>query len=132
MTTGKTSVLVVDDRPDVRLSLLYMLEASGYEVAEAGEGREALAIISKRGIDVVVTDLYMPGMNGLDLLAAIRNRPGPHPRVIAMTGSGNLENEVIREAVEKLGSGAVLFKPFTREHLIKAIEQGKPRPQAER
>jgi CheY-like chemotaxis protein len=121
MSASKITVLVVDDRPDVRLSLLYMLEASGYDVCEAGDGREAIAVIAKRKVDVVLTDLFMPVMGGLELLGAIRNRPGPHPRVIAMTGSGSIENPVVRSAIEQLGPGGVLQKPFTREHLIKAI-----------
>src|SRR5947207_3057525 len=60
MSARIVTVLVVDDRPDVRLSLVYMLEASVYVVAEAPDGRQAIATIARRQVDVVLADLSMP------------------------------------------------------------------------
>src|SRR5262252_3048324 len=83
-------ILLVDDQPDVRLAFRYMLEADNYEVVEAANGTEALAQLSQKPIDVILTDLYMPWMDGLSLLRAVRSTGGPTPRVIAMSGSPNL------------------------------------------
>jgi len=109
-------ILVVDDRPDVRLSLLYMLEASGFDVAEAEDGTQALGLIEQQRIEVVLTDLAMPGMDGRALtreLVAQRHRP----RVIVMSGSEHLGP---KEALS-LGADAIINKPFTREELVQAI-----------
>ena len=117
------SVLVVDDRPDVRLSLMYMLEAAGFTVLEAGDGREALAVLGKRRVDVLLTDLYMPGMDGITLVDAIRNRLGRPPRLVMMTGHEvRAGSSVVLHAMEQ-GAEAVLIKPFTKEQLVRAIQQ---------
>jgi CheY-like chemotaxis protein len=111
-------VLVVDDRPDVRLSLLYMLEAAGFDVAEAENGEQALNLVWSQRVEVVLTDLAMPGMDGRELTQKIveaRHRP----RVIVMSGSERLGPE----EAETLGADAVLSKPFTREQLVRTIKE---------
>jgi CheY-like chemotaxis protein len=132
MMMARTSVLVVDDRPDVRLSLLYMLEASGYDVAEAGDGRQALAALARKRVDLILTDLYMPVMDGLGLVRSIRERQGPRPGVIAMSGSGHLGRDASLEAAQVLGADAVLRKPFTREQLINTITSVLVEPQTKK
>ena len=125
-----TCILVVDDRPDVRLSLLYMLQASGFDVAEAADGAQALEQVTHKRVDVILTDLYMPGFDGLALIRAMRNRKGPQPRIIAMSGADHLGKEAALEAAKVLGAEAILQKPFTREQLVQAIrgEQQKASP----
>jgi CheY-like chemotaxis protein len=121
--SGVPRILVVDDRPDVRLAFLYMLEASGYQVAEASNGTEALAVLARESIDVILTDLYMPGMDGLGLLRVIKHSAGRQPRVIAMTGSDHLGQGASLEAARVLGADAVLLKPLTREQLVGTIRE---------
>jgi two-component system chemotaxis response regulator CheY len=116
-----TRVLVVDDQPDVRLSFRYMLEHFGYDVGEAGNGVEALAFLAKEKVDVILTDLYMPKMDGLTLVRAVRTGPAPRPRIIAVSGSPNLGKEAALEAARVLGADAILLKPLARDQLIKAI-----------
>jgi two-component system chemotaxis response regulator CheY len=111
-------VLVVDDRPDVRLSLMYMLEASGFDVAEAEDGVQALGVMAETRIEVVLTDLSMPRMDGRELtqsIVASRHRP----RVIVMSGSEHLGPG----DAEALGADAIVTKPFTREQLVRAIKE---------
>src|SRR5262245_54720885 len=115
-------VLVVDDRPDVRLSLLYMLEASGFSVAEAADAREALSLLQRTPVDVVLTDLLMPATDGVGLITAIRQRLTRPPRIIAMTGSARVDRDATIEEAVSLGAETVLIKPFTRDQLVKAIE----------
>ena len=111
------TVLVVDDRPDVRLSLIYMLEASGFDVAEAADGDQALDVIARRRVEVVLTDLAMPGMDGRKLTTKlVANRV--RPKVSVMSGSERLEPG----DAAVLGADAILAKPFTREQLVQAIK----------
>jgi CheY-like chemotaxis protein len=118
---GATRVLVVDDLPDVRFSFLFMLQALGYDVAEAASGDEALAMISREKIDVVLADLYMPGMDGATLARAIRELPTPRPFIIAMSGALPAGAERSARAAEELAADVVLRKPITRDRLLDAI-----------
>src|SRR4051794_20630180 len=103
MSARIVTVLVVDDRPDVRLSLLYMLEASGYVVAEAADGRQAMPTIAQRQVDVVLADLSMPTMDGDELIRTIRARPMANPKTILMTGTAPMHNAVGQEARDLVG-----------------------------
>ena len=119
--TGATKVLVVDDLPDVRFSFLFMLQALGYDVAEAASGNEALAMLARQKIDVVLADLYMPGMDGATLARAIRALPPPRPFVIAMSGALPVGAEKSARTADELGADIVLRKPVTRDRLLEAI-----------
>lgn len=112
---------MVDDRPDVRLSFLYLLEACGYEVAEAADGAQALAVMARKHVDVILTDLYMPGVDGLGLVRIIRGSPPPQPRIIAMSGSDHIGRDASLEAARVLGADAILKKPFSRDQLVRTI-----------
>jgi len=116
-------ILVVDDRADLRFSFMFMLEALGYDVAEAADGGEALRYLDKQPVDVVLTDLHMPGLDGLDLIAHLAKFGVRRPRVIAMTGSGRSAGLAGAKAAELLGADRVLMKPFTKEQLVGLIEE---------
>jgi CheY-like chemotaxis protein len=100
-----------------------MLEASGFSVAEAADGREALSLLQRTPVDVVLTDLLMPSMDGVGLITAIRQRLTRPPRIIAMTGSARVDRTTTTEEAVAMGAEAVLIKPFTRDQLVRAIEQ---------
>jgi CheY-like chemotaxis protein len=114
-------VLVVDDRPDVRLSFCFMLEASGYGIAEAGDGAEAIALLSRQRIDVVLTDLHMPGMDGTAFIPLVRRIYRPPPIIIAMTGSSTPWVTVSDTAADEIGADIILRKPLTKQQLVDAI-----------
>lgn len=113
-------VLVVDDQPDVRLAFAYMLAALECKVAEAASGKDAIAYLGKAHVDVVLTDLYMPDMDGVELIQRIRKLPKP-PKVIAMTGSENLGFNASLQAAAVIGADAVLKKPINRDRLLATI-----------
>jgi CheY-like chemotaxis protein len=113
-------VLIVDDQPDVRLSFGFMLTALEYKVAEAATGKDAVEYLKKNHIDVVLTDIYMPDMNGVELIERIREMPKP-PKIIAMTGSDNLGYGASLQAAAIVGADAVLKKPITRVRLQTTI-----------
>ncbi len=116
--SGK-AVLVVDDDPAVARSLRRVLEAEGYEVSVAGSGRAAVEQITQRAFDVVVSDIQMPGMSGVDLLRAIRASDLDVP-VILMTGAPSVETAI--EAVN-LGALKYLPKPTSTEVLLESVER---------
>ena len=117
-----TCVLIVDDQPDVRLAFAFMLDALGCKVAEAPDGQGALDYLAKHKVDVVLSDLYMPDMNGMELIERIHKQPLPRPRIIAMTGSDNLAYGASLQAAAIVGADAVLRKPITRDRLMKTIQ----------
>ena len=101
------SVLVVDDDPAVSRVVQRMLTAKGYEVVAVNNGQEAIDTIWKRRFDLVLSDIQMPGMSGVDLLSIVRAYDLDVP-VILMTGTPTLQTAV--EAL-RLGALQYLVKP---------------------
>jgi len=110
-------VLIVDDETNIRRVLAAMLKRDGYDVTAAEDGEQALAAMNRAPVDVVVTDLVMPRMGGLDLL---RHVASAHPDVpvIMITAHGTVDT-----AVEAMKAGAFdyITKPFDQEDLRKVI-----------
>ncbi len=102
-------VLVVDDSRVVRVVVKGYLRSTGYAVDEAGDGISALQLLDAGSYDVVVSDLVMPGMDGLGLLQALRERPN-RPEVILLTGSPTAEMDLANRALH-LGAHDYLTKP---------------------
>ena len=113
------SILVVDDESTTQDTLGTFLEGEGYRVATAGGGREALSRIEAEEFDVVVTDLVMPGVSGLDLLEESR-RLSPGISVILISGHATIET-----AIQALRKGACdyLQKPFVLDDLALSVQR---------
>jgi two-component system, NtrC family, response regulator HydG len=111
------TLLVADDDPGLRESLERTLTREGYRVVLASDGRAALERVQAGGVDLIVTDLRMPGLTGLELLRAAKAIM-PDVDVILLTAFGTVE-----EAVKAMKDGAYDFltKPFRREQLIKLV-----------
>jgi two-component system, NtrC family, response regulator AtoC len=109
MAKPKGSILVVDDEPAMRLLLSSVLKEEGHDVTAAASGEEALQLIAKRHFHLVLTDLKMPGISGLELLEHVK-RDDPGTAVIILTAFGTVEG-----AVEAMRMGAVhyLLKPLS-------------------
>jgi len=105
---GKASILVVDDEPAMRLLITSVLKDEGHLTTAAASGEEALQLIARHHYHVVITDLRMPGMSGLQLLEAVR-RDNPATAVILLTAFGTVEGAV--EAMRK-GAAHYLLKPL--------------------
>lgn len=114
-------VVVVDDQQLLRRGLTMLLETVDdvSVVGQAGDGREALALIAATGPDVVLTDARMPGMDGLELLAACRER---HPRLPVVLLTTFDDHELVRAAVHG-GAAGFLLKDSSVESLSEAIRQ---------
>jgi CheY-like chemotaxis protein len=98
----------------------WLLEEHGFLVAEATDGTDALRFLRQHTVDLILTDLYMPEMDGLTLLRQLREIPSP-PRVIAMSGSGNRGREAALEAACVLGADVALRKPISGDLLVSTI-----------
>ncbi len=118
MKPSKT-ILVVEDEGFLREAIAYDLTLQGYEVLEATNGRTALEIIDRQLPDLVVSDIRMPEMSGIELLKELRRRDPFLPVVIFLTGYADLS----REEALALGADAVFTKPFDRRELFKTIER---------
>jgi two-component system, NtrC family, response regulator HydG len=117
------TLLIADDDPGLRESLERALTREGYRVVLASDGRAALERVQAGGVDLIVTDLRMPGLTGLELLRAAKAIM-PDVDVILLTAFGTVE-----EAVKAMKDGAYDFltKPFRREQLIKLIDKALER-----
>ncbi|HXL45457.1 MAG TPA: sigma-54 dependent transcriptional regulator [Candidatus Binatia bacterium] len=117
------TLLVADDDPGLRESLERTLTREGYRVVLASDGRAALERVQAGGVDLIVTDLRMPGLTGLELLRAAKAIM-PDVDVILLTAFGTVE-----EAVKAMKDGAYDFltKPFRREQLVKLVDKALER-----
>jgi DNA-binding NtrC family response regulator len=113
-------ILVVDDEETKRVTLAEDLAAQGHEVVTAADGREALNRMRQAPVDVVVTDLKMPEMDGIELLKRIKGGAAPHAAVIMMSAYGSIPVAV--EAV-KLGAFDFITKPFRNEEILPLISR---------
>ena len=104
----KTKLLIVDDEQNIRESLSSHFRFMGYEVRTAGHGKEALEMLEEERVDIVISDIVMPVMNGVDLVKSIR---ATHPmiRIIMMTGYVTQENAL---ACMRYQVDTLVFKPF--------------------
>jgi DNA-binding NtrC family response regulator len=111
----KSTILIVDDERNIREGLAEAFAMEGYEALDASDGQEAIALLEERYIDIVITDLKMPKVSGMELLQHIKRRWENIP-VIIITAHGD-----ITEAVTAMQYGALEFvtKPLDLEHLLK-------------
>jgi two-component system, chemotaxis family, chemotaxis protein CheY len=119
--THKPTILVVDDDPLDRDLFRKLLEGAGYAVVEAGSGKEALNAIVNTSLDLIVLDLNMPEMDGLELLRVAKNMP--KPKVIAVTGLTPVLSERILEAARLLGAAATLDKFWARDLMVPVVRR---------
>jgi two-component system NtrC family response regulator len=108
------TILIVDDEINYTLILAAVLEDEGFETLTANSGPEALAILAESDVDLVLTDMKMPTMDGIDLLERIKKKDADLP-VIMMTAHGTVEKAV--EAMQK-GAYNYILKPFDNERLV--------------
>jgi len=117
MTKSPAHILIVEDESDVREALLAQLQSEGHQVVEARSGSDALEFVSQQSFDVVLTDVQMPGLNGIELLKRIAPLPAA-PATIVMTGYGSVSMGI--EAM-KAGAHDFLEKPFSGEILLATV-----------
>ena len=117
MNTKKASILICDDETGVRESLKLILERD-YELNYVHHGKEAVEYLRKNQPDLVIMDIKMPHMNGLDALSRIR-RARPRVRILMITGYES--SDVAAQAIQ-FGANDYLTKPFEREKVWEKVE----------
>jgi two-component system chemotaxis response regulator CheY len=116
-----TSILLVDDDDLSRGAVHKMLERAGYQVHSTGDGQTALTHYQQSPADLVITDLIMPEMDGLEIIQQLR-KSNPKIRVLAISGGGRVDAEEYLSVARKFGAVEVLPKPFTGQELKQAVE----------
>jgi DNA-binding NtrC family response regulator len=114
-------ILIIEDDVSMRLALRHALERRGHQVAEAGDGRAGLAIYEKTVFDLVVTDIIMPGMEGLETVMALR-KFSPHLKIIAMSAGGKGSADDYLELAARFGANRTVRKPFEVDQFMTAVE----------
>ena len=114
------SILIVDDDADMRRVLRRILATAGYEVFEAADGFEAISAYRDHPVNLVITDMYMPGSDGLDVILRLRSE-FPKARFIAISGGGFADKEHVLEAATAAGAVSTLPKPFAVEALLRTL-----------
>jgi two-component system response regulator (stage 0 sporulation protein F) len=113
-------ILLIEDDAAVRGILSRMLEGAGYGVIQATNGADGLRLWREQGPDLVLTDIQMPDMNGIEVIVQLRAF-APHLPVIAMSGGVQSRDLDLLSDAKLLGAVGVLYKPFTGEALTQAI-----------
>ncbi len=124
----KKRILAVDDDGLVRKSLEILLREAGYEASVASGGQEALGYLVQRHFDLLITDIRMPGMDGLQVIQAVRDytremKREPIPEIVLTA----YNDEHVRASAERLGVREFLLKPFKMDEFLKALERNLSR-----
>lgn len=133
-------ILLIDDDDIFRRTLTMILAQRDFQVSQARDGHEAIAIFCKERHDVVICDIFMPSMEGLETISALR-RIDPRVKIIAISGGGRIGSTDLLKVAQRLGAFKTLLKPFESEELFRSIADAWPgltelkqgiRPPAER
>ena len=115
-------ILIADDSPTMRLLIVSTLEAmDDFELIEAANGFEALRILPREKVDLVLTDINMPDINGLELVSFVRNNPLYKDTPLVIISTEGSERD--REKGLALGANAYLVKPFNPEDLQQLVAE---------
>jgi CheY-like chemotaxis protein len=120
-------ILIVEDDVPLRSMLRALLKAEGHRVAEAGDGSVGLRALRAGAFDLLLCDLFMPGLDGLETLRDVR-RDFPGLPVVSMSGVGLGGLTDLLGVARLLGASQTLRKPFSREELLAAIGRAAPAP----
>jgi CheY-like chemotaxis protein len=120
----KKKILAGDDDGWGRRSLELLLSEAGYEPVVVGSGQEALAVLVRKHFDLLITDIRMPGMDGLQVIQAIRDycqemKKHPIPEIVLTA----YNDERVKESAERLGIRDFLMKPFKVDEFLKVLER---------
>ena len=113
------SVLVVDDEPTIGEVVSAYLRRAGYDTRVAVDGPAALAAVAERSPDLIVLDLMLPGVDGLEVMRRVRERPGRASAIILLTAKGEESDRVIGL---RLGADDYVVKPFSPAELVARVD----------
>ena len=117
-----TKILIIDDDNQFRTMLRQLLERNGYEIKEASGGKEGIELYRKSPTDLIITDLIMPGKDGIETIQEFK-KDFPDIKIIAISGGGRLVPQDYLHLAKMLGAQHTLTKPIELPELLKAIEE---------
>jgi len=127
-----TRVMIIDDEEDIRIVLKEVFTRAGFDVVVASDGNEGLNMLREQPADLVITDIIMPGSDGVETAYDIRME-FPKTKIIVMSGGGNLgpvdyepsaiSTTAYLASAEAVGADLTITKPFDREELIRAARE---------
>jgi len=116
-------ILIIDDNDSFREFLREVLESAGYEIIDASNGDDGIKLYREKGADIVISDMIMPGKEGLETMVALK-KEFPDIKMIAVSGGGFEEPTTYLEGAELIGGALRTFtKPFTIPEILKAIKE---------
>jgi CheY-like chemotaxis protein len=122
--------MVIEDDDAVRGLVIRMLERVGHEVVATPDGREALRMFGQEPTDLVITDINMPGMDGIEVISAFRAMRAGVP-IIAISGGGLMPKELLLSSAAAMGAVEVVSKPFEISRLVGAVDRALQQPHEE-
>ena len=118
---AKARILIVEDEPNIVESLSFILRRAGFEVDTVTDGAEALDRVRRQAFEVLVLDIMLPGMNGLDVLKAIRSdQTLSSLPVVVLTAKGQAND---RRTAEAIGASAFITKPFSNADVVERVSR---------
>jgi len=115
-------ILVIDDDEATRRVLKLLLERAGYDVTDAADGAAGVRSYREQPADVVLTDILMPGKEGLETIRELKH-DYPDVKIVAMSGGGHTGNMDFLILAERLGADRVLSKPIDRQELLQTMSE---------
>jgi DNA-binding response OmpR family regulator len=118
-----TTILLVEDETLLREGIQEMLEAHGYMVIGAADGVEAIDWLGQVSVDLIVTDLLMPNMNGVDFIERVRAKHAQTPVVVISGSTGTVMKRMGIDSIQVPGATASILKPFKAADLVALIQK---------
>jgi DNA-binding response OmpR family regulator len=115
-------ILVLDDNEDVRESMRLLLESSGHDAVSSGDAQHALELQNRQPVDLLITDIFMPGVDGLETIVAFRSR-WPGLKIVAISGGGVRAKRDYLGVAGEIGADIVMRKPVDADELLATVRK---------
>jgi CheY-like chemotaxis protein len=113
-------ILIADDDPILRMTVVEHLQAEGHEVVEAVDGREALDRLTAEPVDLLIVDMLMPNVDGLEVIMQLR-RSGSTLPILAISSGGRMDRSTLLRPAQIFGANRILPKPLLRDQLVETV-----------
>ena len=114
-------ILLVEDSPEVAMTVREILSGAGHNVSGAANGKEALAQLKERRFDLIISDIWMPEMDGINLLKELRGSGNSIPVIVISGGAPNAPLTYTAPLASTFGANEVIYKPFEKDELLTTV-----------